>query len=153
MSLLLIQPITLNAAETISLKCELDTYGIHRYKRSEIYKENYKKSLAEFDKKTAERMALALRAKGFEFTLKGIEIDKDIDEVTDLNDLGFLGQSFTWYPDQLQYSEFFGWDFYIAHINRETLNYTVSLTNFPKKIMGNDSFSGQCEILKLKPKF
>jgi hypothetical protein len=153
MTLLLIQPITLNAAETISLKCELDGLGIYQYKLSEIYRENYTKALDHFNKKDAERMALATRAAYLEFNLKGFEVVKDVWNVRELGDGMLIGQQYQWKPDKLIYANYIGHEFYTAIISRETLNYNVSLTNFSKKIFGNDSFSGKCEIQEFKPKF
>ena len=154
-TLLLISPFSFaDTGKTISLECKLTERGKFMYMESEQYKNNYSEQAAKFDEKTAKTMALAFMRVHYEFTLKGIEVDKDIDDAAWIDATKRVGVQYEWKPDKFIYNQYLGAISNRAIIYREDLTYGVS-----QIIMSTTKFSvsivsgGKCKIIQLERKF
>ena len=140
--------------ERISLECKLNEDGINLYKKSEAYKKSYSTLIEKgFDENSARTGALHAKSLNFEFKLKGIEIDKDFNDAADLGKGFIFGKVLKWSPDSLSYTNYFGEEWYNASISRESLRYTLTMTNIKNLKKPTEFYYGKCEIIKLKTKF
>ena len=77
--IVLVLSFTLSAGERISLECKLDAPSKFRFQHLD---ETYLESLAATGKESTESFTSSmLNLLNYEFTLKGIEVDKDVDEL------------------------------------------------------------------------
>jgi len=153
-TLLLISPFSFaDTGKTISLECRLTELGKHMYMDSEQYKNDYLEYLADFDDKSAERMALAFMRLHYEFTLKRIEVDKDVNESTKILTGGIrTGYEYKWKPDKLVYNNYFGVLWTYATIFRDDLSYLVRQSDM-RTAKSTTYFDGKCKIIQLERKF
>ena len=153
-TLLLISPFSFaDTGKTISLECKLTEFTESMYMTSEQYKNDYSMHIAMLDAKAAKALALSPLRVRYNFTLKGIEVDKDVDTISELN--GFLvGYEYKWKPSNLKYNNYVGLLWTYATINREDLTYMVTQIDMGQKEVGRPpTFDGKCKVIQLETKF
>lgn len=152
-TLLLISPFSFaDTGKTISLECRLTEFTESMYMTSEQYKNDYSRHIATFDAKTAKALALSPLRVRYNFTLKGIEVDKDVDTISELNGL-LVGYEYKWKPSNLKYNNYVGLLWTYATINREDLTYMVSQIDMGQKGGLSPYFDGKCKVIQLETEF
>ena len=151
-TLLLISPFSFaDTGKTISLECKQTESDKIMYMLSEEYKNNYSEFAAKFDEKTAETMALAVGRTHYEFTLEGIEVDKDIDDTAWFGATQRVGVQYEWEPGKLKYGKYLLSIWTLATIDREDLTYGV--TQIDMSTTKSSVSGGKCKIIQLERKF
>jgi hypothetical protein len=165
-TLMLISPFSFaDTGKTISLECKMTEVGKKTYMLTEHYKNDYRRHLADerhngevsrllgktVDEIAVDRALSPMRGH-YEFTLKGIEVDKDVDEVIDFGGSKFAGHSYEWEPSELLYRKHMLSLWTFATISREDLRYTISHFDTSKAPINSTSV-GQCKIIQLKREF
>ena len=153
--LILVSPFSFaDTGKTISLECKLTEWGKTMYMQSEEYKNNYSEFAAKFDEKTAKTMALAFMRLHYEFTLEGIEVDKDIDDTAWVDATQRVGVQYEWETGKLQYRSYLLSFWTLATIDREDLTYGVTQIDMGTTKPSFSSVSGgKCKIIQLERKF
>ena len=151
-TLLLISPFSFaDTGKTISLECRLTEFTESMYMTSEEYKNDYSMHIAMLDAKAAKAMALSPLRVRYNFTLKGIEVDKDVDTISELNGL-LVGYEYKWKPSKLRYNNYVGLLWTYATIFRDDLSYLVRQSDM-RTAKSTTYFDGKCKIIQLERKF
>ena len=142
---------TVSAEKTISMKCEVSDISKARFKRTDEYKSDYADAFLKFsDKKFAEDMAMIGLTVLHNETFDRIEVDKDVDEKTELAPILIVGHSYFWKPSELQFIRYMGSQWTYFYIDREDLTYRATSSDMKNFRANNPFYDGACEIIKPK---
>ena len=142
---------TVSAEKTISMKCEVSDISKARFKRTDEYKSDYADALLKFsNKKAAETVAMMGLTELHNFTLDRIEVDKDVDEKTEIAPILIVGHSYFWKPSELQFIRYMGSQWTYFYIDREDLTYRATSSDMKNFRAENPYYEGACEIIKPK---
>ena len=171
-TLLLVSPFSFaDTGKTISLECKLTELGKNTYMLSEQYKNEYREFLArmkesqrkikisklgdDWGASAAQSFALRTMRMEYEFTLKGIEVDKDVDKVVEIMPTKLAGYTYEWEPSELRYNKYVLSIWTLVTINRENLSYSISQYDMSIASPARDkgTYRGKCKIIQLEREF
>ena len=133
------------------MKCEVSDISKARFKRTDEYKSDYADALLKFsDQKFAEDMAMIGLTVLHNETFDRIEVDKDVDEKTELAPILIVGHSYFWKPSELQFIRYMGSQWTYFYIDREDLTYRATSSDMKNFRANNPFYDGACEIIKPK---